>query len=254
MISKSPILDLNQENIPYTIQKSSFVEIVLYVLIGFSFYLGIGYLLSLLVNFEKISYSLHIIISTGVNFLVFSFLFYFLGIKRKKITFQSIGLRNFKFESWWLFAIPIIVLVTMPIRSIFGILTEYIVHGDFSGIAYRSAMLIPEEFSVVTFLISFVGIGVLAPIAEELFFRGLIHTILVDHLAFLIRILLSSLIFSFGHYDSVGVMVASFIMGIVLAMAYEKTKSLWFPIGIHIVNNSISVFLIYGMLLIEKSI
>jgi membrane protease YdiL (CAAX protease family) len=56
--------------------------------------------------------------------------------------------------------------------------------------------------------------------------------------------LLSSAWFAIGHIDAIGVAVSSFIMGVVLAWVYERTKSLWLTIAIHIITNSTAVILL----------
>jgi membrane protease YdiL (CAAX protease family) len=55
-----------------------------------------------------------------------------------------------------------------------------------------------------------------------------------------------------GHIDSIAVLIASFIMGVVLAIVYEKTESLWVPIAMHIFTNSIAVVALYASLAISQ--
>jgi membrane protease YdiL (CAAX protease family) len=93
-------------------------------------------------------------------------------------------------------------------------------------------------------LIMLIGVGVLAPIAEELFFRGLIYNWGRQRWGLWVSALFSSAWFALGHIDSIGVAVSSFIIGVVLAWAYERTKSLWLTIAIHIITNSTAVFLL----------
>jgi membrane protease YdiL (CAAX protease family) len=53
------------------------------------------------------------------------------------------------------------------------------------------------------------------------------------------------MIFGLGHFDTLGVLISSFIMGIVIAIAYERTKTLWLPVAIHAVTNGGSIILLY---------
>ena len=249
-ISQTPI---NQkQTIPHTLKKTKLIWIFLITLFGFGLYQITGYLFNLAFDFEQLPYAIMIGISTLINLSVFSLIFYIFGIKGNRFSTTSVGLKTKKFEWWWLALIPAIVIAAIPFRSVIGIGIEYLIHGDFSGLTARSEMLIPTEFNFLTMIISLIGIGILAPIGEELFFRGFIHTSLKDHFPFWLRVIISSLIFAFGHYDSIGVMATSFIMGIILAIAYEKCQSIWFSIGIHIFNNSISIFLIYAGLFLQK--
>ena len=92
----------------------------------------------------------------------------------------------------------------------------------------------------------------MGPISEELYFRGLIHRFLIPRMGFIWRVLVSSLFFGLGHIDSAGVAVSSFIMGIVLAVVYEKSESLWIPIIMHILTNTFAVIALFATLLLSN--
>jgi hypothetical protein len=49
---------------------------------------------------------------------------------------------------------------------------------------------------------------------------------------------ISSVLFGLLH-TNVAQGVAAFIMALILALAYEHTKSLWVPIAMHIANNTL---------------
>lgn len=240
------------QTVPYTLKKTKLFWFIIFIILGFLAYFGIGIALNIFFDLDNIAYEWLILISTLANFIIFTGIFYLFSILPKKISFSSVGLIKFKPEWHWLVLIPAIVIALMPLRSIVGVIVELTIHGDFSGLESRSAILMPENITVLSFLLAFIGIGILAPIGEEMFFRGFVHTNLTDHFSFGWRVFISSLIFSLGHYDSIGVIATSFVMGVFLAIAYEKSKSLWFSIGMHIVNNSISVLLLYAMALIQK--
>jgi membrane protease YdiL (CAAX protease family) len=57
--------------------------------------------------------------------------------------------------------------------------------------------------------------------------------------------LLSSALFALGHFDSAGVVASSFFLGLVCAVALERGRSLWLPVAIHALNNSLAVMLLY---------
>ena len=96
---------------------------------------------------------------------------------------------------------------------------------------------------IVIFLI--VG-GVLGPIAEEIFFRGIIYGFLRQWGA-VIAIVFSTLIFVFTHPLGGGIPVTQLVGGIVFAVAYEKEKNLMVPITIHCLGNlaifSLTIFI-----------
>lgn len=97
-----------------------------------------------------------------------------------------------------------------------------------------------EALDEGSYLWELVAVCILGPILEELMFRGLIYNSVER--AFrspLPAILLSGLLFGIWHGNLVQ-SVYTAVMGIIVAFVYHRTRSLWFPIGIHMVNNLLS--------------
>ena len=86
---------------------------------------------------------------------------------------------------------------------------------------------------VITYVIVSVFIG---PIAEEVFFRGIIYGFF-RRWGIIAALIASSLLFILAHSAIRGVPVPQVVGGIVFALAYEREKSLVVPITIHIVGN-----------------
>lgn len=78
--------------------------------------------------------------------------------------------------------------------------------------------------------------GVLGPITEEIFFRGIIYGFLRQWGA-VSALVFSTLFFVFSHPVGGGVPVTQLVGGIVFAVAYEKEKNLMVPITIHCLGN-----------------
>lgn len=87
-----------------------------------------------------------------------------------------------------------------------------------------------------------ITIALLGPLLEELLFRGAVTRILLQKYSPVKAILLSALIFGLFHINPAQVVSAG-LMGIVLAWIYYKTSSLIPCILIHVLNNSLSVYL-----------
>lgn len=85
-------------------------------------------------------------------------------------------------------------------------------------------------------------ISILGPILEELLFRGAITKVLLQKYTPVKAIILSALIFGIFHINPAQVVGAT-ISGLLFAWLYYKTGSLIPGILIHILNNSLSVFL-----------
>jgi membrane protease YdiL (CAAX protease family) len=86
------------------------------------------------------------------------------------------------------------------------------------------------------------SIALFGPVVEELFFRGAITKALLKQYSPRRAIVISALIFGIIHFNPAQV-VGAFFMGLLLAWLYYKTASLIPVILIHILNNSLSVYL-----------
>lgn len=85
-------------------------------------------------------------------------------------------------------------------------------------------------------------VAVIGPVVEELLFRGAITKVLLNKFSPTKAIIISGLLFGIFHINPVQVVGATLI-GFLLAWIYYKTQSLMPCILIHILNNSLSVFL-----------
>ncbi len=85
-----------------------------------------------------------------------------------------------------------------------------------------------------------VHVALLAPVAEELAFRGLIYRHLRRALFPLASGVLSSLIFAVMH-ASLGQGVWALVLGLIAAVAYEQTRSILSPILIHGLFNAVPI-------------
>lgn len=88
-------------------------------------------------------------------------------------------------------------------------------------------------------IVNFISVGILGPIVEEVFFRGLIYTRLKEGMSTIVAAILSAIMFGVMHGEIIW-MLHAFVVGLVFVWVFEKTKSLLPCIVIHVVNNSIS--------------
>ncbi len=78
--------------------------------------------------------------------------------------------------------------------------------------------------------------GLIAPVAEEIFFRGLIYGY-CRRWGFWPALVLSTLIFTLLHAEAAAVPIPQIVGGLVFAVAYEIEKKLLVPIIIHVLGN-----------------
>jgi membrane protease YdiL (CAAX protease family) len=177
---------------------------------------------------------------------------YVLGILRKKISWAELGLFPAKWKTSYLLIAAGLAIGIMPIRGLIGLVFQYLIEGGLESLELRNQMILAGGVTWPGFIITFLGVGVFAPFAEEFYFRGLLHNWFRQHVSFWWSIFLSSSLFGLAHFDSVGVLVSSFIMGLVMAYAFERTKSLWITIAIHIITNSTAVVFLYAAMILSQ--
>lgn len=83
-------------------------------------------------------------------------------------------------------------------------------------------------------------LGLIGPVAEEVFFRGFAYRIFKRRWGFRIAAGLSALLFAGVHVNIVAVLPILF-SGYVLAWLFERTGSLFAPIGLHCTNNLVTL-------------
>lgn len=95
-------------------------------------------------------------------------------------------------------------------------------------------------------LLLFLGIaGVVAPVWEELFFRGLGYSVLRRRLGAAAASFLSALLFALLHAEPLLLRLPIFLLGIFLAFLFQWSGSLYVPIAAHGVANILSTMLAY---------
>lgn len=83
----------------------------------------------------------------------------------------------------------------------------------------------------------------IAPLCEELCFRGWIYSAFKKRLGVPAGIVASALLFAVLHLSPLHILPL-FALGVAFAVAYERTGSLWVAILMHAVNNSVAFVLL----------
>lgn len=100
-----------------------------------------------------------------------------------------------------------------------------------------------DENTINLVLTALLVVGV-APVAEELLFRGLAYRALRNAMAPAIAAAVIGIGFGAIHYsgpDSAGVIVPLAVLGALFCLLYEWTGSLWPSIGLHVANNALAL-------------
>ena len=168
---------------------------------------------------------------------------YWLGLRRKKYTWDAVGLHS-PGGRWLTYAV-IIGLVVIPGSGLIAILVQ-----ELLGLPPGNPQLpflAPGGYTTFGAVGMFVFGGIIVPFAEELFFRGVLYLWLRQRFGVWTGLLVSSILFGILHGE-ISVGVAAAVLGMVLAWTYEKSGSLWASVIIHILNNAAKILLLYLLL------
>lgn len=93
-----------------------------------------------------------------------------------------------------------------------------------------------EQYQVLLII----GFAIFTPIFEEIIFRGIILHFFSERFPFWIAAIGTSLLFGIAHTYSLGVMVVTFLMGLLMAILCKRTNSILPAILFHIMNNTLA--------------
>lgn len=96
-----------------------------------------------------------------------------------------------------------------------------------------------------SFVLLFLLVAIIAPVGEELVFRGMLYRYLRSRRSVLPAVILSAALFSLAHVVPV-LLLPLFVLGVALAIVTERSASIYPAIALHALNNGISLALLYA--------
>lgn len=94
------------------------------------------------------------------------------------------------------------------------------------------------------YILAFLSLVIVAPIAEEVLFRGYLLGKLRKYAPLWLSILITSVLFAVVHFQwNVGIDV--FVLSIVLCLLRVYTGSLWAPILLHMIKNGVAFYFLF---------
>lgn len=177
------------------------------------------------------------LIQCGVIF----FLIWFFWRFCHKRSWQALGLQNSQGAHWlaWAIGNGFFLLVIMLMLSM--LLSLLLPHGL---PPQNVAAIIATAQTPWEKLVPIIVTGLLAPVSEEVFFRGFIYNSLRCKFTTTISVLLTAAVFGCMHYDPIRV-VPLMMGGIWLNILYVKTNSLYVSMVAHSVWNLCMTAIIY---------
>lgn len=103
--------------------------------------------------------------------------------------------------------------------------------------------MVLQASSPIQLAVLFIFGVIIAPFAEELYFRGLLFTVLKQNLGLVGGIVVSGIVFGLLHFD-LPRFLPLMVGGMALAILYHKSKSLYAPMIAHGVWNALMFFII----------
>ena len=200
--------------------------------VGLLVLLSIGMLALLFVgNTRQYMQNVGVLFLELIYLLPVTLIFAWRGIHWNHLGFGKFTLNVMGLGCGLLFGAYAIILLHNAILYAFGIDTQ----GD----------QIFEIFNQLESPIWFFFVGALiAPVVEEIFFRGFLFQGFRQKYGWLPAVLLSSAIFGAAHLDPVS-LIPTFMLGCVLAYMYHRSNSLWPGIIFHTLINSFSLLAVY---------
>jgi membrane protease YdiL (CAAX protease family) len=168
---------------------------------------------------------------------------YVLIVKRYRCSWRTLGMRPAAWQ--WLAAVPFVYAI---LTFAYVLLYRGMV-AVFGPAAHWPAQLTPETLAAaqqptLEVLVIITG-TILTPLVEELLFRGVLYQALRRSMPVSSAAVLSAMIFAFMHLNVV-MFVPLLVMGLVLALVYEWSESIYPTILLHACNNGIMLLIITG--------
>lgn len=146
----------------------------------------------------------------------------------------------------------LILMIAMPFISLVAQLNQLFVLPDWmSGVehwmreledsALKSTDLLLSGDALIDYIGNILFVGIIAAVAEEVFFRGVMQQLLVKmfknkHAG----VWLAAVIFSIMHLQFYG-FIPRMILGALLGYLFVWSENLWIPIWIHFLNNALVI-------------
>lgn len=216
---------------------------ILYLLFYFGIQLIVGFAFGILVTVymmlsgnadltalesDLMEYTTIIVLISNTLSLLFIWLFF---IIRKKRLLAEVQLRKCSVKQ-----LVAVVLLGLGFSNVLSWVIEMI---PFPENLVESFVTSHDALSIGNPIINFISVVIVAPVFEEIFFRGLIYTRLKSGMPTVIAAVFSAVVFGVMHGEIIWMLYA-FVVGLMLVWVFEKTKSLLACIVMHVANNGLS--------------
>ncbi|HMN28216.1 MAG TPA: type II CAAX endopeptidase family protein [Caldilineaceae bacterium] len=178
-------------------------------------------------------------------YLVVVLAVYLFAVRRPNSSWQLVGVRAFD-PRWWWGIIIIFPLQMMGMALINTLLVPLVTGAEFEN-PQVDAITGGLSMDVGDLLLLLLLIAVIAPIAEELFFRGMVYPVMREHWRPTWAIILNAALFSLVHFIPI-LLPGLFLVGLILAWVRERSGSLIPGILLHMAQNGLVVLALFAFM------
>jgi membrane protease YdiL (CAAX protease family) len=224
------------------------IKAVLFVLLGM---LGLSVLIAgvrLATGFEVnpaqgMSSPLLFVLGVGVYGLVILGVYLF-AVRRPGSSWAALGIREF---AWWWgpAAVGLLFVGFSGMVLINLVLVPLISGGPFEN-PQIEAITGGSRLSFGNLVLLLLLIAVVAPVAEELFFRGMLYPVMRRHWGPAWAIILNALVFALVHFIPI-LIPGLFFVGLILAWMREQSGSVLPGILLHALQNGVALLAIFAL-------
>jgi len=227
----------NLKRMENTNSESSFYSIIVNPFFGIFFITFFVLLFWLVIAFFEVYFSidapkygnLYIIENSALSIILIGISCFY--IRRNGLTVlnkpnSSISLKKFIF----------LIFMFLMLITISFYLWECITKATVLPKSNISNLEIISKNKLATYISLILTVGILSPISEELFFRGLAYTAIKNKFSMPLAAIVTSVVFSIIHFD-IYFFIVYFFIGIVLVISLELTQTILAPIILHVTYN-----------------
>ena len=158
------------------------------------------------------------------------------AIRKYKAPFSSLGLR-FSFSVGQFFLVILAWVIALGLSAAYDAFL-------YTLTKERPPIQPILEIFGENIVLAYIVIVIVAPITEEIFFRGFLYAAFRDKLGVTYGVIISAAIFGAVHAMPL-IFFPLFIIGVALAILYEQKRSLVAPILMHAINNAMALTVLY---------
>ncbi|MBU3103128.1 CPBP family intramembrane glutamic endopeptidase [Clostridium gasigenes] len=173
----------------------------------------------------------YILLASSITTILIFMLIY--KLRKKKLS-EELRFKKTKASNYWVALLLGVSVYLFNIGFISLLSKAGLFKGSFDALE-KNMSFIGESNIFLTILV----VGIVAPFAEELLFRGIIYKTLSKSMSIPAVIIIQGVLFGVYHMILVQAIYAT-LLGILFGYVTYKTKSLWPAIIMHMVNNTVS--------------